>query len=150
MKHATLMAGGGVLLALLAAVPACSADFRSVGDNPAVLYDAPSEKAEKLYMLGPGYPLEIVVTLEHWSKVRDAGGELSWIENEALGDKRTLMVNVPLADIREAANDNATLVFQAEQGVLLDLLELTGTGWARVGHRDGQSGYIKVEQVWGL
>jgi len=148
MKRAIVTAGG-VLLALLTVLGA-AAEFRSVGDNPAVLYDAPSEKAKKLYMLSPGYPLEIVVALEHWSKVRDAGGELSWIENEALGDKRTLMVNVALADVRAAADDGAPLVFQAEQGVVLDLVELTGTGWARVQHRDGQSGYIRIDQVWGL
>jgi len=140
---------GGALLALLTTV-AAGADFRSIGDHAAVLYDAPSQKAKKLYVMGSGYPLEIVVALEHWSKVRDANGELSWIENQDLGDERSLMVNVALADIRTTPDDNAPLVFQAEQGVLLDLLELTGTGWARVQHRDGQSGYIRIDQVWGL
>ncbi len=150
MARTTLMACGGALLALAAAIPVRAAEFRSVGDNPAVLYDAPSEKAKKLYTLSPGYPLEIVVVLEHWSKVRDAGGELSWIENQDLGEKRTLMVNVALADIKASPDDSAPLVFKAEQGVLLDLLELTGTGWARIQHRDGQSGYIKLDQAWGL
>jgi len=150
MARTTLVACGGALLAFAAAIPVCAAEFRSVGDSPAVLYDAPSEKAKKLYTLSPGYPLEIVVVLEHWSKVRDAGGELSWIENQDLGEKRTLMVNVALADIKSSPDDGAPLVFKAEQGVLLDLLELTGTGWARVQHRDGQSGYIKLDQVWGL
>ena len=55
-----------------------------------------------------------------------------------------------LADVRQAAADNAPLVFQAEQNVLLDLVELTDTGWARVTHRDGQSGFIRINQVWGL
>jgi len=150
MARATITACSGALLALAAALPAYSAEFRSVGDNPAVLYDAPSEKAKKLYTLSPGYPLEIVVALEHWSKVRDAGGELSWIENLDFGEKQTLMVNVALADIKASPDDGAPLVFKAERGVLLDLLELTGTGWARVQHRDGQSGYIKLDQVWGL
>ncbi len=150
MARTTLMTCGSAILALAAAIPVRAAEFHSVGDNPAVLYDAPSEKAKKLYTLSPGYPLEIVVALEHWSKVRDAGGELSWIENQDLGEKRTLMVNVALADIKASPDDGAPPVFKAEQGVLLDLLELTGTGWARVQHRDGQSGYIKLDQVWGL
>ena len=150
MASKTLAACSGVLLALLITVSAGAAEFRSVGDNPAVLYDAPSEKANKLYAIGPGYPLEIVVALEHWSKVRDADGGLSWIENQNLGGKRTLMVNVPLAEIKASPDDGAPIVFKAEQGVLLDLLELTATGWVRVAHRDGQSGYIKADQVWGL
>lgn len=60
------------------------------------------------------------------------------------------MVKAALADVRSAAEDKAPLVFQAEQNVVLDLNELTGTGWARVTHRDGQSGFIKVTAVWGL
>ena len=60
------------------------------------------------------------------------------------------MVKAKLADVRQAADDKAALVFQAEQNVLLDLVGLTGTGWAQVAHRDGQSGYIRLNLVWGL
>jgi len=115
-----------------------------------VLYDAPSLKARKMYVIGRGYPVEIVITLEGWVKVRDGGGELAWVEAKSLSEKRTLMVKVKLADIRQAAADNSPLSFQAEQNVLLDLVELTGTGWARVTHRDGQGGFIRINQVWGV
>ncbi len=138
---------GAAMLAALA--PAGAAEFRSIADNAAVLYDAPSAKAKKLYVIGRNYPVEIVVVVEGWIKVRDAGGELAWIESKYLSERRTVMVKVRLADIRQAADDNAPLAFQAEQDVLLDLVELTGTGWARVAHRDGQSGYVRLNQVWG-
>ena len=135
---------------LLAWASAGAAEFRSVADSAAVLYDAPSVKAKKLYILGRSYPVEIVVVVEGWVKIRDAGGELSWIEAKNLTDRRTLMVTARLADVRQAADDKSPLVFQAEQNVLLDLVDLTGTGWARVTHRDGQSGYIRLNLVWGL
>ena len=137
-----------VMLVMLA--PAGAADFRSVADNAAVLYDAPSTKAKKLYVIGRSYPLEVVVVVEAWTKIRDAGGELTWIESKNLSAHRTVMVKVGRADIRQAAADIAPLAFQAEQNVLLDLVELTGTGWARVAHRDGQSGYIRLNQIWGV
>jgi SH3-like domain-containing protein len=137
--------------AMLAALqPAGAADFRSVAENAAVLYDAPSAKAKKLYVIGRNYPVEVVVVVESWTKIRDAGGVLTWIESKNLSEHRAVMVKVPLADIRQAAADNAPIIFQAEQNVLLDLVELTGTGWARVTHRDGQSGYIKLNLVWGV
>ena len=82
--------------------------------------------------------------------IRDAGGELAWIENRNLNERRTVLVKPALADVRASADDKAPLVFQAEQNVVLDLNDLSGTGWARVTHRDGQSGYIKVTAVWGL
>lgn len=137
-----------MLTALSAAAGA--ADFRSVADNAAVLYDAPSAKARKLYILGRNYPVEVVVALEGWTKVRDAGGELAWIETKNLSERRSVIVKAKLADVRQAADDRAALVFQAEQNVLLDLVGLTGTGWAQVAHRDGQSGYIRLNLVWGL
>ena len=126
-----------------------AADFRSVAENAAVLYDAPSAKAKKLYVVSHGYPVEVLVVVEGWSKVRDAAGELTWIESKQLSDKRTVMVRTPQAQVREAADDNAPVAFQAQQSVLLELLEVAGGSWLRVRHRDGQSGYIRVGQVWG-
>ena len=139
----------GVLM-LAACAPAGAAEFRSVADNAAVLYDAPSVKAKKLHILGRNYPVEAVIMVEGWVKIRDASGEMAWIEARNLSEHRTVMVRVKLADIRQAANDAAPLAFQAEQNVLLDLVELNGTGWARVTHRDGQSGFIRLNQVWGV
>jgi len=130
--------------------PAGAAEFRSIADNAAVLYDAPSAKAKKLYVIGRSYPVEVVVVVEGWTKIRDAGGELTWIESRNLSAQRTVMIKVARADIRQAAADTAPIAFQAEQNVLLDLIELTGSGWARVAHRDGQSGYIKLNQIWGV
>jgi len=127
-----------------------AADFRSVAENAAVLYDAPSAKAKKLYVVSHGYPVEVLVMVEGWSKVRDAAGELTWIESKQLSDKRTVMVRMPLAQVREAADDNAPVAFQAQQNVLLELLEVASGGWLRVRHRDGQSGYVRVAQVWGV
>ncbi|MDB5807986.1 MAG: hypothetical protein JWN94_108 [Betaproteobacteria bacterium] len=135
---------------MLASSPASAADFRTIADSAAVLYDAPSVKAKKRFILGRGYPVELVVVVEGWTKIRDAGGELAWVEVKSLSEKRSVMVKVNVADVRTAAEDKAPLAFQAEQNVLLDLNELTGTGWARVTHRDGQSGYIKVSAVWGV
>jgi len=126
-----------------------AAEFRSVAENAAVLYDAPSAKAKKLYVVSHGYPIEVVVVVEGWSKVRDASGELTWIESKQLSDKRIVMVRMPLAQVREAADDNAPVAFQAQQNVLLELLEVASGGWLRVRHRDGQSGYVRVAQVWG-
>lgn len=134
--------------ALAGAAPVAAFEFRSVGEPVAVLYDAPSVKSKKLYVLTRGYPLEIVVVVEGWSKVRDASGDLTWIETKNLAAARTVMVRVPLAQVRERADDGAPVNFQVQQGVILNLLEMAG-GWLHVKHRDGQTGYVKVGQVWG-
>jgi SH3-like domain-containing protein len=139
-----------LLACALAYAPAASAlEFRAVADKAAVLYDAPSVKAKKLYVVNQGYPLEVLVQVEGWTKVRDASGGLSWIENKELTDKRTVMVKVPLAQVRQSAEDSAPVVFQAQQNVVLDLV-VPGDGvWLEVRHADGATGYIKATQVWG-
>ena len=123
-------------------------EFRSVADSAAVLYDAPSVKAKKLYVVTRGYPLEVVVIVEGWTKVRDANGELTWIENRSLAAARTVMVKVPVAPVRERAEEAAPVVFQANQNVVLDLLDVAGA-WLHVRHQDGQAGYVKAGEVWG-
>lgn len=138
-----------VALAAVAAAPAWALEFRSVAENVAVLYDAPSAKARKLYVVNQGYPVEVVVVVEGWVKVRDANGELAWVESKALSDKRTVMVKVPLAQIRQGADDGSPVVFQAQQNVILELMDVGSGGWLRVRHRDGQVGFVKVADVWG-
>lgn len=46
------------------ALPALAIDYRSVEAPVAVLYDAPSQKAKKLYLLKAQTPVELVVRLE--------------------------------------------------------------------------------------
>lgn len=138
-----------LLLALLPGM-AAALDFRSVAAERAVLYDAPSPQAKKLYTVGKYYPVEVVVNLDTFAKVRDSGGALFWIEKKNLSETRTVVVTASRADIRQAPEQNAPLVFQAERDVALELVEQTQNGWAKVRHRDGQSGYVAISQVWGL
>lgn len=141
-----------VLLAailLMAAAVAQAADYRSVGERPAVLYDAPSKQATPLYVVSPEYPLEVIVELEAWLKVRDQTGALSWVEKSALTDRRTVVVTAPAAQIRVRPDDSAPIAFTAAQNVVLDLLEVVPGGWLRVRHRDGANGYVRPTAVWG-
>jgi len=141
------LATGLVLLACARA--AWAVEFRSIGPSAAVLYDAPSLKARRLFILNQSYPVEIVVSLEGWYKVRDAAGGLAWVEAKDLSTRKMAMVKVPRADVRRAADENAPVVFQAEQDVLLEVLD-TVDNWAHVKHSDGTAGYIRITQVWGL
>ena len=65
------------ILVVLAATAAVAGDFRTAGENGAVLYDAPSRKATPLYVVSKYYPLELIVELDAWVKVRDHTGTVS-------------------------------------------------------------------------
>jgi SH3-like domain-containing protein len=135
--------------ALIAVDCVSAADFRSVGDAPAVAVDAPSARAKKIFVYSPGYPLEVIVNLEGWTKVRDASGDFAWVDEKAFGERRTVIVRLPSAEVRQAPDDNASVLFQPEQNVQLELLEQPVPGWAKVRLRDGQTGFIKISQLWG-
>ena len=135
--------------ALLVGANAVALDFRSVSEPAAILYDAPSIKAQKLFVLSQGYPVEVVVKLEGWTKVRDDTGEFAWIENARLSERHTVMVRVQSAEARQVANENSPVVFTAEKNVFLELVDLA-VGWAKVRHNDGAIGFVKVSQLWGL
>ncbi|HSS69858.1 MAG TPA: SH3 domain-containing protein [Casimicrobiaceae bacterium] len=143
---------GLALACMLAATTAVATEFRATSEV-AVLYDAPSVKGKPLFVLGRDYPLEVIVTLESWLKVRDAGGTVAWVERKALAERRTLVVRTPVAEILANADASAPLVFKAEQNVLLELVDQAAVatpGWVKVRHRDGQTGFVRIGQVWGL
>ena len=144
-----------VVLAM--AIPAIAAEFRSTTEAATVLYDAPSAKAKPMFVLGRDTPLEVIVPVEGWTKVRDVGGSIGWVQKRALVGRRSVVVRVPLAEVRAHPDDAAPLVFRAEHHVLLELAEsATGAtttatpGWVSVKHRDGQAGFVRITQVFGL
>ena len=114
------------------------------------MYDAPSAKSKPLFVVRAGTPVEQVVSLEGWSKVRDSSGDLSWIEKKHLAEKRSVIVRLERAQVRAAPDDKSAPLFEAERDVVLELVDVVPGGWAKVKHRDGQSGYVKATQVWGL
>lgn len=128
---------------------ACALEFRSVGSAPAVLYDAPSVKGRKVFVAPRGMPVEVVLSYGEWTKVRDAGGDLSWIESRQLSNRRTVMVTAASARIHSSSDESAPVVMTADHGVLLELADPVASGWLRIRHRDGVSGFVKATDVWG-
>ena len=144
-------------MAVAVAIPALASDYRVTAEAPAVLYDAPSAKAKPLFVYGRDIPMEVLVSVEGWTKVRDSGGTIGWLSAKALADKRMLLVRATSAEVRANPEESAALVFRAEQNVLLELAEpatsasaTASPGWVKVRHRDGQSGYVRISQVFGL
>jgi SH3-like domain-containing protein len=137
------------VILLTAAGGACAMDFVSVVDPSAILYDAPSLKAKKLYVVSRFTPLEQVVALDAWVKVRDRSGAMAWIEKRTTSNNRYVTVIVEQTTMRQAPGDNAAVIAQVMRDVALELLGPTGDGWIKVRHMNGATGYVKVGDVWG-
>jgi SH3-like domain-containing protein len=138
-----------VLALIFGAGPARAVEYVSVSESSAILYDAPSTHAKKLFVVNRYMPLEQVVTLESWVKVRDRSGGLYWVEKRALSSKRYVFALLPLVNVRAAPKSGSALLFQVRQQVALEYIDSTGSGWIRVRHQDGNMGYVRRAEVWG-
>jgi len=146
MKSPTRFA---ILLVCLFASSAFAAEFKNVGAAPVVMYDAPSARGQKLFVAPPGMPVEVVIHYGAWSKVRDFSGDLSWVETKQLADHKNILVRNLNAKIHSTTNESSKVVFSADKGVLLEIVDSNTPGWINVKHSDGAIGYIKQSDVWG-
>jgi SH3-like domain-containing protein len=135
----------------LFATSVAHAEYRSIGEAAAVMYDGPSTRATRVFVASRGLPVEVISSDGTWVKVRDPGGDLAWVERKVLSDRRTVLVTSAVADVRRAADEASPVQFQVAQGVVLELLDQAGAqpGWVRVRHRDGTLGFIRLREIWG-
>jgi SH3-like domain-containing protein len=140
---------GCLFFGLAFSLSANALEFRSIAPAKAILYDAPSLEADKLYIISQAYPIELIVNLNNWVKVRDATGALSWVESKALSSKRTVLV-ITKTDIKVAEDPTSALVATVEKDVVLELVTDRKNGWVKVKHRDGVTGFVQVGNLWGL
>jgi SH3-like domain-containing protein len=138
------------LVLLAASTSAFAFDFRSIGAPSAILYDAPSLRGSRLFVAPQGMPVQVVTSYGDWVKVRDASGDLAWLEARALTARRNVVVRVGSARVRAAPDDDAPLVMSADKGVLLELVDPQAGPWVHVRHRDGIAGYVRASDIWGI
>lgn len=135
-----LLAGAGTASAL---------DYGAVASSSAILYDSPSAQGKKLYVVSRYTPLELVVKLSGWVKVRNQDGSLAWVQQSDLGTQRYVVVTDALAQVRQRPTHDAPVVFQVRRQVALELQRDTGAGWLAVRALNGASGYVRADAVWG-
>lgn len=130
---------------------ASALDFRSVAVPKAILYDAPSISSKKVLLLSQSYPVEVVVNLGEWLKVRDVQGSMNWVEAKQLSTKRSVMVTKNLTEMRSRPEVASDLVATLEKEVVLELMDAKASnGWLKVKHRDGLTGFVLVSSTWGF
>ena len=95
-----------------------------------------------------GMPLRITAEFENWRRVEDVEGAGGWVHYSLLSGSRTVLVTLDMAEVRDAPSDTATIVAQAEMGVVARLLECQ-PDWCRL-VLDGQRGWMQKSAIWGV
>lgn len=155
LQKAMIQKTGALLLTLLSlallSLSAEALEFRSVAVPKAILYDAPSFAAKKIFLLSQYYPVEVIVNLGDWLKVRDAQGAISWVEAKQLSTKHTVIVSADSVELKQTADTASNLVATLQKNVVLEVVDAQANGgWIKVKHRDGAIGFVLVSSLWGV
>mgnify|MGYP001195087119 FL=1 len=128
------------------------ADFISVKAKQAVLFEGPSNTTDKMFIVTEGYPLEVLVSLKDWKKVKDHNGKITWIESKHTHNERTVLILKDDAVIFNQANDKSHKLANVDKFVVLKLNSPMLVGnWAEVKTQiEGLIGFINSKEVWGL
>ncbi len=137
------------MLGTFACQAALAFDYSGLSDN-VVVYDAGSKESTPLFILLRGTPVEVIVTLDRWAKIREAGGGIGWVERSALTDRKQVIVTASQAEVRQSGDPASPVVFTVAKDVLLDVVDSPVSGWVKVRHRDGQTGFISMRSIWGI
>lgn len=137
------------LLLLLTCHMASALEYRSAIRHGVILQEAPNDNAKKLYVVSQNTPLELMAEQSGWARVRTREGKLAWTKQQDLG-KRTHLEVIRACAVYKDGNAQSPVVFRAEPGLLIEIIENTRTGWLRIRHRDGLTGFVRIEDVWGV
>lgn len=145
---------GLALLALVitALLPAWETDARAarfvrVKVDVANLRARPSPASERVRSAFQNEPLHVVGRQGQWFQVRDVAGEAGWIYAPLTDDRQAVVVVRDVVNVREQPGAGHPVVFTAERGVSLLVLEHAGR-WLRVEHEVGV-GWLHDSLVWG-
>ena len=94
-----------------------------------------------------GLPVQVVDEYGDWRRIVDQDGAGGWVYHSLLSGRRTVMVNVEMAVLRDRPVETAVPVAEAEHGVVATLRECEDR-WCLV-EIERVKGWVLKKQVWG-
>lgn len=151
-----------ILASVMLAAPAIAADenadgttnlpvprFVSLKSNSAMMRTGPGERFPiKWEYKRRGMPLEIIKEYEIWRQVRDAEGEIGWMNKQLLTGVRTGYIRDQIRILYTQPDVKARVAWRIAPGTVVTIT-LCEDLWCRVSN-GGRSGYILRNQLWGV
>ena len=125
----------------------------SVSGEKVNLRKGPSTSDPIIWELGKGFPLKVVGSKGSWYKVSDFENDVGWIYKNLVSRKPHLIVKVnknskDQINIRSGPGTKYQVVGKAQYGVVFETLQQK-SGWVKVRHETGFTGWIKRSLLWG-
>ena len=124
----------------------------SVNADQAFLHEAPSDSTKKSFIVTRGYPLEVIVSLKEWKKVKDHEGLINWIKTSDLSSKRSVLNLKGDNPIYLEPSSASPILAKVNENVTLELLDAKKIDdWVKVYSKVGDiEGFIKATDLWGI
>jgi len=144
------IAGALSLSAASAQAPRTVPYWASIASGRAMMRTGPGQNYPGTWLyVRPDLPIRVVEIYRDWRKVSDPEGTTGWMLVRLLSDQRTAIVRRgEPRELREAPDQGSPVRFRAAPGVVGRVSRCAG-GWCLFDVR-GRSGYIRVDQIWGV
>ncbi len=123
------------------------AERLSVSASRANIRSGPGTKHDILWRVEKYYPLDILEKSGEWILFRDFEGDTGWIHQSLVNKQPSVVVNVPVANIRSGPGTTHEILFTIEKGVPFKILKRQ-KDWIYVEHMDGDKGSIHSSLIW--
>ena len=95
------------------------------------------------------WPVQVTATFERWRKINDVHGEIGWIHESLLSNKRYALVNTNgVQEVYRLPLLTSTKVFIVENGVIVEIKECKND-WCKI-RVDDNNGWMQAEKLWGV
>ena len=135
-------------LLLAAAAPASAQKMVSVDRNEINMRSGPGTDHASQWLLGRGYPLEVIGKKGKWLQVRDFEADKGWVYGPLVDKTRHFVVKVKVANIRSKPTTRSSILGRALYGDVLRTLERK-KNWVKVQQEGGAKGWIAGRLLWG-
>lgn len=122
--------------------------FVSIKSGSAMMRTGPGERFPIMWEYKrASLPVEVLQEYEIWRKVRDPAGEIGWMNKALLTSQRTAIITGQTRLLYVAPDVKSRIAWRIAPGAVV-LVTLCEDMWCRVS-KDGKSGYILRDQMWG-
>ena len=122
-----------IILALMSLSPAW-ASMASIGKDNVNVRSGPSLKANVLFKIHFGFPVEVQKTKGSWVQIKDWDGQIGWVYRPLINKKvQTAMVLPDKVNIRKGPGLRYRVVSRAEGGEIYKVFAEKGS-WVRIGY----------------
>ncbi|WIM12896.1 SH3 domain-containing protein [Enhydrobacter sp.] len=135
-------------LLLLAAPRAFAQQMVSVSGEEVNLRKGPGKQYSADWLLGRGYPLEVIGRRGDWLEVRDFENDRGWIYRPLTGGTPYHIVKVKIANLRSRPTTRSRILAKLDYGEVLRTLERK-SGWVKVRREGGLRGWVARRLLWG-